>query len=518
MRKLRLHLEDGYTMVSVVLTMMILGVFTVGAWGAINNDLPLVRGDTDRKRAYEAAEAGIQWYLSVLWRDPGHWTACATDGTQGVNMAGPNGAPNRSSWRPVDPDSETDEEFAIELVPAPNKTCDPNGDPGQAMLQDGVLRIRSTGRAGGKQRQVVATLRRKGFLDFIYFTQWETLPPELAKYESDSLTAEWVRANCDAPRNQRPSQCPDIQFAPNDAVAGPLHTEDSSLLICNSPTFGRNGDDAVEITRGAQNNWTVAAGGCSNNPNLKGTLSAPAGSMVVPENNRALKAVADIVVEGLTCLRFNGLQVTIYRNQSWSGKITCTGTPEVRSLSKSSVIYVDNDPSKGCVQNYDWKQDYNHPKECGYVAVQGNYSGNVTVASAQDVIVDGNLTRNSNSLLFGLIGQRFVRVYHPVQNRSGKNCTNQNYTKVTRIDAAILATRGSFLVDNFYCGASLGTLQVNGAIAQYWRGPVGTSANTGYIKDYNYNDRLRYNEPPHFLEPTGSDWKLLRASEKSPVQ
>ena len=83
-----------------------------------------------------------------------------------------------------------------------------------------------------------------------------------------------------------------------------------------------------------------------------------------------------------------------------------------------------------------------------------------------------------------------------------------------RIDAAILAIQHSFIVDHYDCGATLGELEVNGAISQKWRGPVGTnsggSINHGYFKDYNYDDRLRYQEPPNFLDPVESAWHIQR--------
>ena len=56
----------------------------------------------------------------------------------------------------------------------------------------------------------------------------------------------------------------------------------------------------------------------------------------------------------------------------------------------------------------------------------------------------------------------------------------------------------------------MGTLTVNGAIAQKFRGAVGTTGGTGYIKDYNYDDRLRYQEPPHFFDPVQSAWHVQR--------
>ena len=63
-----------------------------------------------------------------------------------------------------------------------------------------------------------------------------------------------------------------------------------------------------------------------------------------------------------------------------------------------------------------------------------------------------------------------------------------------RIDAAILAIKHSFIVDHYDCGAGLGTLHVKGAIAQKYRGAGRrrSGAGTGYIKNYIYDDRLRY--------------------------
>jgi hypothetical protein len=80
------------------------------------------------------------------------------------------------------------------------------------------------------------------------------------------------------------------------------------------------------------------------------------------------------------------------------------------------------------------------------------------------------------------------------------------------IDAAILSTKHSWIVDNYECGASLGKLTVWGSIAQFWRGPVGTSGNsgTGYIKNYNYDERLAAQQPPNFLSPSSTSWKLSR--------
>jgi len=82
------------------------------------------------------------------------------------------------------------------------------------------------------------------------------------------------------------------------------------------------------------------------------------------------------------------------------------------------------------------------------------------------------------------------------------------------IDAAIFAVNDSFVVQNWAKGQTdrlgatgdPGVLTVFGTIAQENRGAVGTGSgsnpNTGYLKNYNYDSRLRYLEPPYFLNPT----------------
>jgi hypothetical protein len=61
-----------------------------------------------------------------------------------------------------------------------------------------------------------------------------------------------------------------------------------------------------------------------------------------------------------------------------------------------------------------------------------------------------------------------------------------------------------FIVDNYDCGSPLGALTVNGAIAQKFRGTVGTHSGpvvaTGYVKDYTYDNRLTVREPPFLFD------------------
>ena len=143
----------------------------------------------------------------------------------------------------------------------------------------------------------------------------------------------------------------------------------------------------------------------------------------------------------------------------------------------------------------------------------------VTIAADNDVIVYGDLERAEDNLLLGLIANNFVRVFHPCSSSSGNK---SGALTDPDIHAAVLALNHSFIVDNWYCGDGLGTLTVDGAIAQRYRGPVGqgvggSSADHGYIKNYVYNDRLKFREPPYFLDPVQSAWRVARQNEQVPA-
>jgi hypothetical protein len=115
-----------------------------------------------------------------------------------------------------------------------------------------------------------------------------------------------------------------------------------------------------------------------------------------------------------------------------------------------------------------------------------------------------------------------VRVRHNVTWKGGADCDNNPAGQVDReIDAAILTLQHSFMVDGYYCGDPLGTLTVNGVIAQKFRGPVGRGGNSptnGYVKNYVYDPRLQFRAPPHFLDPVESAWRVWRYTEQQPAR
>ena len=164
-------------------------------------------------------------------------------------------------------------------------------DDGKSMLdQDsGTFRVRSTGRINGQVRSIVATLRRKSFLDYLYFTNFETHEP--AVYGTQTMR-DWASNDCQQMRDDRPDDCEDITFRSDDAINGPFNTNDD-ILTCGGTTLGRTKADAIEISGPHAPGWKNKSG-CSGSPNMKGTLQSGAEPLEIPptSTNTQLAAAA----------------------------------------------------------------------------------------------------------------------------------------------------------------------------------------------------------------------------------
>jgi hypothetical protein len=302
-------------------------------------------------------------------------------------------------------------------------------------------------------------------------------------------------------------------FASDDAVNGPFHTNDD-ILTCGTPDFGRTSADNIEVSSPSPG-YASGCGGAAT-PNFLGTFATGAKILSLPPSNSALQTVAqaNYLFTGTTQITLNNASMTV-TNPNVNG-----GAPFTRSLDPpfNGVIYVKNGT---CGASYSSPQTYTEPSGCANVYVKGTTTRSLTIGSERDIIVTDNLLRSGN-VLVGLIANYFVRVYHPVSNcgdtASGPFGPSINSVE---IDAAILSLQHSFIVDNYGCGSPRGTLTVKGAIAQSFRGPVGTGGSTistGYVKNYNYDDRFRVANPPYFLDPVQSAWRKIRFTEQTPAR
>jgi hypothetical protein len=535
----RFNRDDGVALTSVVIVAFILMLLVGSTLAFAVNSQDLARRDQDWNAAIAAADAGIDDYIYRLNRVDSYWQYNAStpppDGNRAFTqwVAVP-GAPNNASFR-----------YTVDR---------------STFATDGILKIASTGKVGNVTRTVYANLRRRNFLDYLYFTDFETKDPAIySSADGDSFTPAQAQVQCarhvwDSPA--RNTSCTNIFFFTRDVIRGPLHSNDA-IRMSGSPQF--------------QGATTTSWIGTDDNPitplrwigptGVKGSGATPSFArpqdidwsafLTMPPSNTTIKNQTNPALGGTGCL-FTG-PTRIVLNSSGTMNVTSplssggncsTGTN--RPLPPNGVIYVEN-RSGSCPRTpATHPLGYGVPMNditpygpcIGDAFISGTLRGRLTIASENNIVVVGDTmysTGTNGTDLLGLVANNYVEIFHPVRctNTSGGNCTGwADITSASssiaprlpftnaRLQAAVLSVAHSFRVQNYRLPANdtcKGTLSVFGAIAQKYRGIVGTfsgnDCNTGYEKDYVYDQRLRYQSPPHFLDPVRSAWGLRTWAE-----
>jgi type II secretory pathway pseudopilin PulG len=524
--------QEGFTMIMTMIGLALISTLVLVAVTAVGSETHLSGYDLNQKKAYEAAKAGIDDYAYNLHTDNGYWSKC-------TNVPAPNAINQQGSTakrRPVPGNSGA--EYALELIPATTGpgTCDPTTivTATASMLESlgemkGTFRIRSTGFSGKAQSSITATFKPASFLDYVYFTQRETSDPVTYGFANPSAALTGAYSQCGKaiaegrylntiPNDPQNRYCDTISFVDGDSINGPMHTNDA-FVICGSPRLGRDEFDSVEVS-GPPKGWfqtkdiKSSGSSCSgSDADFEGAFTASAPVITPPPTNSELNKIAGLKFTGQVKICLSGTSMTVGAGKTCNENIQYNG-----AIPTNGVVYVS---SGECTNTYSpFTAVYPAPSGCGNAYIHGEYSGQLTLATENDIVVDGSLIHSGEGVL-GLIANNFVRIYHPYSsdlvstqvghNECGSGGSNgPGSIKNLRIDAAILAINHSFIVDHYDCGSSLGTLTVNGAIAQMYRGAVGTTNGRGYLKSYTYDDRLRYIQPPSFIQPQQTDWVVGR--------
>jgi hypothetical protein len=503
--------EDGFAMIVAMGVMMVTAMLIGAAFIAVQGDSHQTAHDLSDKRAYYAAQAAVNQFLFQLNQSPDtYWQSCPTVST------------------PTQVPGSTAETYTYKPVPANGATACSVTSPVATMIDTptGTFSMEFTGSAGtpAVTRTLVVSFRRKSPLDYLWWDKYETLDPNTY---SDPATY----ADCAAyHRTPRPTHCTEINWVTGDVVNGPLYTEDQ-LRICGSPTFGRPGKNDPIQTLATSMDYASPDSGCGTyNPKYNTTPTAPANPVPIPSQNTDLLSYAQsngAVFYGATKISLSGNTATVINN----------GSTTTVPLASKPIIYVANNNCTGSYSPY--AVDYNvndaSVAGCGDAFVSGStttpYTTSLTIAAQNDIIITGSVVtthdatgKPTGGAVLGLVANNFVRVEHGITGTNpgnGSKCTATDDPSSTltspgpTIDAAIMALSHSFIVDNYNCGSALGTLTVNGAIAQQFRGTVGTSSSsggvaTGYLKNYNYDDRFKIEEPPYVLDLAHSTWGTTR--------
>jgi hypothetical protein len=559
-RLTRAKQEGGFTMIAAMGVMLAVMALSLAAFAAAEGDMRVNAVNQAQRQAYSAAEAGVADFLFRLSRDPDVWSRCDVDlGQTKISRAWNGQGADPRQWRSID---GTNAQYALEPIAAEGYSeCDPAVPASMIDPDTGTFTIRATGKVmDGTQevkRSVIATFKRKNFLDYIYFTDieaqdpvlWEKLTacagntpatevtpncvesrnPTISAWAASQCSRYWRdgRGSADYPGEIRvgplwlPSnglRCTEITFANGENIRGPFHTNDG-ILVQGNPTFGRRRSDPVEVSASrTQQPWRTNSWA---DPNFVGTWTPGSPILKPPPTNASLRNEATRVYEGSTRIVLNANGTMDVTNQG-----TTTNVPQP----PSGVIYVATSGACTLYDPYLPKVFDGTPATatgCGDLSISGTYTQNLTFAAANDLVIFDDIRKSaSHDVILGLIAENFVRVRHKSRfsatgnaDWAGPRCTTDadNPTRDIYIDAAILALNHSFTVDRYGCGSSLGELHVFGAIAQKHRGVVGIVNGSGFSKEYEYDDRLRFRTPPKFLDPVNTAWAVARQVEQSPA-
>lgn len=523
MRWIRLrHDERGVALITTLLLAFAFMILVASLTAYAVGSMPISRRDQDWNAALASAEAGIDDYIYRMNDDAVYWTYSAT-------TPPPDGNKAFTQYVTV-PGQLSDGTF----------TYTPDAS---TMAADRTVKLTVTGKVRKATRTLYATIRRGTFLDYLYFTDYETSDPATYVKPPDPFTPAEAQTNCAKHYYEgRNSSCKIINFITADVLNGPMHSNDA-INISGNPQF--LGDASTSWNDPAGKRWRGSGSPSFVNPGDP-KFMAP---LTLPPSNSSLRADSDGTQGGKGCLYTGPTQITVKSNGkmdivspfSKSYNAGCAPGTD-RSLPVNGVIYVQNVPSGSTDPNYTNGCPYagNYPAglpvpiatdlnvyNCrdGDVFISGTLSGRLTIAADHNVVVVDNTTYlggAGGSDILGLIANNYVEVFHPVScttTSSSCNLNRKSGTKFTSptIQAAILSVQHSFRVQYYGAGNPIGTLNILGAIAQRYRGAVGTSSGgtiiSGYLKGYVYDTRLRWQSPPNFLDPVKSAWRQVTWAE-----
>jgi hypothetical protein len=376
----------------------------------------------------------------------------------------------------------------------------------------------------------------------------------VVQYTSGPGKPYWIADSTSTPRDDWDSStlsrtvafdCGEIQWTGGDIVNGPMHSNDA--LQINGPVNFMNPRTETSWNT-AGNKWWGTSAPVGNNPYYDATDSLPSASSdllkhVQPKIDTSPNTSRPgCLYSGQTRITFQGSTMKVL-----SPFTTRAGTPSScfntsnraneQTVAIPPVIYIESTtgscstavrpvgyPRSGEDTGSSRRTtDYSPCR--GTVFVEGDVDAQVTVSAEEDIVVTADLTVRDEleSDVIGLLADNFVWVYHPVRT-DGTNLLPYG-DAVRNIEAAVLSLRHSFVVQNWNVGAKLSTgtdesskLRVFGAIAQKYRGPVGTGSgsgdpSTGYLKNYIYDNRLQVLQPPYFLTPENAPWKAVQITD-----
>jgi hypothetical protein len=553
--------ESGFALIMVIGISMVMLLLIATAMSFSLSGVIKAKNDQDWNGAMSAAYAGVEEYESRLANNNSYmqygnsaapFSSASTVTLPTGALANPAfGVGAAGTWATV-VDSSSTASYRYEV-------------DNSKYSSSGTLLLRSTGRVGNITRSVVANLKQQGFIDFLYFSDYEIQDPDQSG-ASVSTCVKYAWAG-------RPSSgCGEIAFGSGDIINGSVHSNDT-IRICaatfNGPvTTGNNPSSGLFYTakdsNGSNCNGQVFTAGT---PTYSPVIGMPSTNSQMKKETRSDLPVdvpqPGCLYTGPTKIVFNsGGTMTI--RSPWTKKTNVAGDPATSGTTPAAcgtvstsanglgssagatipvldhnLLYVQNVATVASDPNY-WPTSGTGSLPSGYTSstcaagngigypatnewvtsvttsygcrsgdafVSGTLHGAMTIANENYLYVTGDIKYlDPQADTLGLVGQNAVFVWNPVSRSCSSSCSYTALLPIDRrIDSAILSVAHTFQVQNYDKGGPQGTLTVNGAISQKFRGIVRGGTN-GYIKNYSYDQRYRYIAPPKFLSPVSATY------------
>ncbi|MDL5349964.1 hypothetical protein [Microbacterium sp. zg-YB36] len=235
----RTRRDEGAALVIVIAVGAVVALLMTLLVTVSVNGTKQARGDANWNAALAAAYAGVDEYQSRLSADTSYWRyGNSTSAFSSTSTVNPPPVPNPAfgvgaggSWATVALSGDR-AMFRYEV-------------DNSHYANSGRIRVRATGKVGEATRTVVADLKQEGFIDFLYFTDYEVQDPSLTGTTNSgcftdstktTLKYSWqgrTTANDSAGR----SVCKDLAFGEQDLNDGPVHSNDT-IRACGTTFTG----------------------------------------------------------------------------------------------------------------------------------------------------------------------------------------------------------------------------------------------------------------------------------------
>ncbi len=221
--------EQGVALATVIgmgtlLMILVATMLTVSVAGARKET-----ADQNASSALAAAYAGLADYQSRITADNAYGQyGTATAFADASNFASSKGNPafplvsggkSVASWVAVP--GTAAESFTYEV-------------DNTAYAAQGVIKLRVTGRAGAATKSIVADLKGDGFINYLYFTDYESSDPSITgETQSGSASALCTPQHMWERTYNSGTACDPVQFANGDVLTGPVRSNDE-LTVCGA--------------------------------------------------------------------------------------------------------------------------------------------------------------------------------------------------------------------------------------------------------------------------------------------